>query len=88
MGLRIIGGCRGTSPDHVAAMSQALAQTPVRPFDEAAMQRALGQPWANIPENLGAEGRRNPAEAAGNNAALKILTPFVPWRNAGCSLGS
>lgn len=58
MGVRIIGGCCGTSHDHVAAMSQALAQTPVRPFDEAAMQRALGQPWANIPENPGAEGRR------------------------------
>ena len=58
MGVRIIGGCCGTSPDHVAAMSQALAQTPVRPFDEAAMQQALGQPWANIPENPGAEGRR------------------------------
>ena len=58
MDLRIIGGCCGTSPENVAAMSQALAQTPVRPFDEAAMQRVLGQPWANIPENPVAGGRR------------------------------
>ena len=58
MGVRIIGGCCGTSPDHVAAMAQALTKTPVRPFDAAAMQHALGQPWADIPENLGDVGRR------------------------------
>ena len=58
MGVRIIGGCCGTSPDHVAAMAQALAKTPVQPSDAAAMQQALGQPWAGIPENLGDAGRR------------------------------
>ena len=58
MGVRSIGGYCRTSPDRVEAISQALAQTLVRPFDEAAMQRALGQPSANIPENLVADGRR------------------------------
>ena len=44
MGVRIIGGFCGTSPDHVAVMAQALAKTPVRLFEAAAMQQALGQP--------------------------------------------
>ena len=48
MGVRIIGGCCGTSPDHVAAMAPALAKTLVWPFDAAAMQQALDQPWAEI----------------------------------------
>ena len=58
MGVRIIGGCYRKSPDHVAAMAQALAKTPVWPFDAAAMQQALGQPWLDIPENPGDAGRR------------------------------
>ena len=58
MGVRIIGGRCGTSPDHVAAMAQALAKTLVWPFDVAAMQQALDQSWADIPENLGDAGRR------------------------------
>ena len=33
-GIKIIGGCCGTTPEHVAAMAAALAGTPSRPFDE------------------------------------------------------
>ena len=88
MGVRIIGGSCGTSPDHVAAMAEALAKTPVRPFDAAAMQQALGQPWADIPENPGDAGRRKSRLSHGNNAAMQILTPFALRRHASCSLGS
>jgi methionine synthase I (cobalamin-dependent) len=58
MGVKIIGGCCETSPDHFAAMAQALSKTLVWPFDVAAMQQALDQPWADIPENLGDADRR------------------------------
>ena len=48
MGAKIIGGCCGTSPAHVAAMTAALAATPKRLFDEAAMTAALGTAWAGV----------------------------------------
>ena len=41
-GAKIIGGCCGTSPTHVAAMVAALNRTPTRPADPAAMTAALG----------------------------------------------
>ncbi len=44
-GAKIIGGCCGTSPAHVAAMVTALNSTPTRPFDPAAMTAALGTAW-------------------------------------------
>jgi len=58
IGVRIIGGCCGTTPDHVAQMAKALATTPPRPFDEMAMIDALGKPWANIPEKPADSSRR------------------------------
>ncbi|MDA8986403.1 homocysteine S-methyltransferase family protein, partial [Luminiphilus sp.] len=49
VGATIIGGCCGTTPEHVAAMVTALATTAPRPFDAHAMNDALGIPWANLP---------------------------------------
>ena len=58
-GAKIIGGCCGTSPVHVAGMVAALDNTPPRDFDEAAMVAALGEAWADvkIDNNVG-ESRR------------------------------
>ena len=59
MGAKVIGGCCGTSPAHVAAMTTALAATPKRPFDEAAMNAALGAAWADVNiNNAGGDDRR------------------------------
>ncbi|NBW06358.1 MAG: methionine synthase, partial [Alphaproteobacteria bacterium] len=58
MGVTFIGGCCGTSPEHVAAMAVALKSTPPRPFDAGAMEAALGTPWANIPTQDATPSRR------------------------------
>ncbi len=58
-GAKIIGGCCGTSPAHVAAMGAALDKTPPREFDEAAMVAALGEAWADVKiDNIGGDDRR------------------------------
>ena len=49
-GIKIIGGCCGTTPEHVAAMAVALAGTPLRPFDEMAAKATLGAPWKDLPK--------------------------------------
>lgn len=41
-GATIIGGCCGTTPEHIAATVQALENTPPRPQDTEAMNTALG----------------------------------------------
>ena len=59
MGAKIIGGCCGTSPAHVAAMTAALEATPKRLFDEVAMTAALGTAWAGVNiNNAGGDDRR------------------------------
>ena len=64
VGATIIGGCCGTTPEHVAAMVNALKTTAPRPFDAQAMIEALGTPWANLPTqdeqsaSAGSTGRR------------------------------
>ena len=64
VGATIIGGCCGTTPEHVAAMVNALKTTAPRPFDAQAMTAALGTPWANLPTqdeqsaSSGSTGRR------------------------------
>ena len=59
MGAKIIGGCCGTSPAHVAAMTAALEATPKRLFDEVAMTAALGTAWADVNiNNSGGDDRR------------------------------
>ena len=60
-GAKIIGGCCGTSPEHIAAIVQALDSTPQRALDTKAMTTTLGTPWAALAEteaNGGAEKRR------------------------------
>ena len=47
-GAKIIGGCCGTSPAHVAAMVAALNGTAKRPFDPTAMTWALGTAWNGV----------------------------------------
>jgi len=60
-GLSIIGGCCGTTPDHVAAMASALRSTPTRTFDNEAALAALGMPWKDVPM----PGERRPKGGAG-----------------------
>ena len=48
-GVRIIGGCCGTTPDHVAAMRAALVSTPQYPFDQDRVDAALGPAWKDLP---------------------------------------
>ena len=48
-GVRIIGGCCGTTPDHVAAMLAALVSTPQYPFDQDRVDAALGPAWKDLP---------------------------------------
>ncbi|EHI48237.1 cobalamin-dependent methionine synthase I [SAR116 cluster alpha proteobacterium HIMB100] len=50
-GVKIIGGCCGTSPEHVKAMAHALRTTP--PAGSATRQDVaakLGEAWSNVPE--------------------------------------
>lgn len=47
-GVSIIGGCCGTTPAHVAAMSAALAARPVGTLDNDDMHKVLGVPWADV----------------------------------------
>ena len=49
-GATIIGGCCGTTPEHIAAMVSALENTPRRALDAEAMTAALGTPWAELAE--------------------------------------
>lgn len=59
LGAEIIGGCCGTTPAHVAAITPALEATPQRPFDEVAMTTGLGAAWADVDINsAGGDDRR------------------------------
>lgn len=57
-GIKIIGGCCGTTPAHVAAMVAALNRTPTRPFDPAAMTAALGTAWDGVDTSAGGQAPR------------------------------
>ncbi|MGB1007381.1 MAG: homocysteine S-methyltransferase family protein, partial [Thalassobaculaceae bacterium] len=63
-GARIIGGCCGTGPDHIAAMAAALVdREPGGPCDRARIAAVLGAPWTTPGEarprrDEGAERRR------------------------------
>ena len=57
-GIRVIGGCCGTTPDHIAAMRRALDETPPGgPVDEARLVAELGQPWAGLDTDQPKPGR-------------------------------
>ena len=52
LGVKIIGGCCGTSPEHVRAMAQALNQTPSEsPATLAEIEAKLGKPWKDLPDS-------------------------------------
>ena len=53
-GARIIGGCCGSTPEHLAAMKTALAASPKgeRP-DHTRLVAALGEPWGGAPAASG-----------------------------------
>ena len=59
-GVKIIGGCCGTSPEHVRAMAQALQTTPPSPATRNDVAAKLGEAWRNVPEKPSSEqaGRR------------------------------
>ena len=44
-GATLTGGCCGTTPEHIAAMVNALNSAPQRTLDAEAMTAALGTPW-------------------------------------------
>ena len=52
LGVKIIGGCCGTSPEHVRAMAQALNQTPfASPATLAEIEAKLGKLWKDLPDS-------------------------------------
>ncbi|MGB1545695.1 MAG: betaine--homocysteine S-methyltransferase [Candidatus Puniceispirillaceae bacterium] len=52
LGVKIIGGCCGTSPEHVRAMAQALNQTPsASPATLAEIEAKMGKPWKDLPHS-------------------------------------
>ena len=58
LGVKIIGGCCGTSPEHVHAMAQALNQMPSgRPVTSADIEVKLGRAWKDLPKS--AKARRS-----------------------------
>ena len=55
-GATIIGGCCGTTPEHIAAMVNALDSTPPGALDAEAMTAVLGTPWAALAETEASGG--------------------------------
>ena len=68
-GIKIIGGCCGTTPAHVTAMAAALTGTAPRSFDEAAAEAALGTPWKDLPTPPSGGGDAAPRRARGRRRA-------------------
>ena len=59
-GATVIGGCCGTTPEHLAAMVDALNSTPPRPFDPEVMTEQLGKPWPDLSSRgVNGGGRRS-----------------------------
>jgi len=57
-GATVIGGCCGTTPEHLAAMVDALNSTPPRPLDSESMTGALGPAWPDLPASGAPSGGR------------------------------
>ena len=57
-GATVIGGCCGTTPEHLAAMVEALNSTPARAFDPLAMTQALGKAWPDLSDRGTSGGGR------------------------------
>lgn len=55
-GARIIGGCCGTTPDHIRAIRDALdAYEPEEELTLERIESTLTKPWANLPANRGGD---------------------------------
>lgn len=54
-GAKVIGGCCGATPEHLAAMVDALNSTPPGVFDPEVMEEQLGKPWPDL-SSRGSEG--------------------------------
>lgn len=59
-GATIIGGCCGTTPEHISAMVAALASRERRELDLEAMLQALGKPWKALAEADGSDRAARP----------------------------
>ena len=59
-GATTIGGCCGTTPEHIAAMVEALNTTELKALDTHAMATLLGEPWAALAakEDTAESGKR------------------------------
>ena len=58
-GSQIIGGCCGTTPDHIRAMREAIDTAPKRDHvDLSDVTAILSEPWKDIPKNDAAPRRR------------------------------
>ena len=57
-GATVIGGCCGTTPEHLAAMVNALNSTPPRPLDSKSMLETLGKAWPDLPVSGAPSGGR------------------------------
>ena len=57
-GAKIIGGCCGTTPEHIAAMVEALEKQPKTTFNEDELWSTLGTPWKDLPTETKARQRR------------------------------
>jgi methionine synthase I (cobalamin-dependent) len=57
-GATVIGGCCGTTPEHLAAMVEALNATPAKAFDPDLMTEQLGKPWPDLSSRSGDGGGR------------------------------
>ena len=60
-GVKIIGGCCGTTPEHVRAMARVLNQAPSeRPATLADIKAKLGKAWKELPDSaeVGQRGHR------------------------------
>jgi 5-methyltetrahydrofolate--homocysteine methyltransferase len=62
-GATIIGGCCLTTPEHIAAMVEALKKQPKRTLDEEAMQTSLAEPW----QALASRGESSPTGSRGRS---------------------
>ena len=55
-GAKVVGGCCGTTPEHVAAMRQALDETPPgQAVDDARLAAEIGTPWKGLEDAANAE---------------------------------
>jgi hypothetical protein len=65
-GTKIIGGCCGTAPEHVAAMAVARVGAPSHPFDEVAAEAELGTIWKDLPTPPAGEDDAAPRRSRGH----------------------